>query len=41
MSKVIIEKSMNGKLSVRNTGNGAEFRIEVPQAPSPDDCAAY
>lgn len=33
MSKVIVENSMNGKLSVRNTGNGAEFRIEVPQAP--------
>ena len=29
MSKSIIEKNMGGKLSVRNTGNGAEFRIEV------------
>jgi two-component system, NtrC family, C4-dicarboxylate transport sensor histidine kinase DctB len=29
MSKNIIEKSMNGTLSVRNTGDGAEFRIEV------------
>lgn len=29
MSKVIIEKNMGGKLTVRNTGNGAEFRIEV------------
>ena len=41
MSKVIIEKSMNGKLSVRNTGHGAEFRIEVPHVPSPEGCAAY
>jgi PAS domain S-box-containing protein len=29
MSKTIIEKSMGGRLTVRNTGNGAEFRIEV------------
>ncbi|HKN18998.1 MAG TPA: hybrid sensor histidine kinase/response regulator [Dissulfurispiraceae bacterium] len=29
MSKVIIEKNMGGKLTVRNTGNGAEFRVEV------------
>ena len=29
MAKVIIEKNMNGSLSVRNTGEGAEFRIEV------------
>ncbi|SNB46058.1 PAS domain S-box protein [Geobacter sp. DSM 9736] len=29
MSKVIIEKNMNGSLSVRNTGEGAEFRIEL------------
>ena len=29
MSKTIIEKNMNGRLSVRNTGEGAEFRIEV------------
>ncbi len=29
MSKVIIEKSMGGRLTVRNTGSGAEFRIEV------------
>jgi PAS domain S-box-containing protein len=29
MSKTIIEKNMGGKLTVRNTGNGAEFRIEV------------
>jgi signal transduction histidine kinase len=29
MSKAIIEKSMKGKLTVRNSGNGAEFRIEV------------
>ncbi len=29
MSKMIIEKNMGGKLTVRNIGNGAEFRIEV------------
>jgi C4-dicarboxylate-specific signal transduction histidine kinase len=29
MSKTIIEKNMGGALSVRNTGSGAEFRIEV------------
>ncbi len=29
MSKTIIEKNMKGKISVRNTGEGAEFRIEV------------
>lgn len=29
MSKTIIEKNMGGKLTARNTGNGAEFRIEV------------
>ena len=29
MSKSIIEKNMNGGLSARNTGEGAEFRIEV------------
>ena len=29
MSKSIIEKSMGGRLAVRNTGSGAEFRIEV------------
>jgi len=29
MSKVIIEKNMGGRLTVRNTGSGAEFRIEV------------
>jgi PAS domain S-box-containing protein len=29
MSKTIIEKNMGGRLSVRNTANGAEFRIEV------------
>jgi signal transduction histidine kinase len=29
MSKTIIEKNMKGRLSVRNNGNGAEFRIEV------------
>jgi PAS domain S-box-containing protein len=29
MSITIIEKHMGGRLTVRNTGNGAEFRIEV------------
>lgn len=29
MSKTIIEKNMDGSLTVRNTGEGAEFRIEV------------
>ena len=29
MSKTIIEKRMNGKISVRNTDLGAEFRIEL------------
>jgi signal transduction histidine kinase len=29
MSKTIIEKNMGGKLTVRNTDTGAEFRIEV------------
>jgi hypothetical protein len=29
MSKTIIEKSMGGRLTARNTGKGAEFRIEV------------
>jgi len=29
MAKAIIEKRMNGKISVRNTDQGAEFRIEV------------
>jgi PAS domain S-box-containing protein len=29
MSKGIIEKNMGGRLTVRNTGSGAEFRIEV------------
>jgi signal transduction histidine kinase len=29
MSKTIIEKSMGGFLTVRNCGDGAEFRIEV------------
>jgi len=29
MSKTIIEKNMNGKLTVQNTDTGAQFRIEV------------
>lgn len=31
MSKLIIEKNMNGKLSVENTLNGAIFKIIIPQ----------
>ena len=29
MSKMIIEKSMNGRLTATNTDEGAEFRIEL------------
>jgi C4-dicarboxylate-specific signal transduction histidine kinase len=29
ISRTIIEKNMKGRLSVRNTGNGSEFKIEV------------
>jgi PAS domain S-box-containing protein len=29
MSKTIIERNMRGSLTVRNTGDGAEFRIEI------------
>jgi hypothetical protein len=29
MSKSIIEKNMGGRLTVRNSADGAEFRIEV------------
>jgi signal transduction histidine kinase len=29
MAKIIVETNMHGKLSVRNVGNGAEFRIEI------------
>jgi len=29
MSRTIIEKNMGGRLVVRNTGSGAEFRIET------------
>ncbi|MDR3580478.1 MAG: response regulator [Oryzomonas sp.] len=29
MSKIIIEKNMGGRLSARNTADGAEFRVEV------------
>lgn len=29
MSMTIIDKNMGGRLTVRNTGSGAEFRIEV------------
>ena len=32
MSKNIIEKSMGGRLHVRNTGEGAQFRIEFPNS---------
>lgn len=30
MSKTIIEKNMGGRLTVRNSGAGAEFRVEIP-----------
>jgi len=29
MAKIIIEQNMGGRLTVRNAGHGAEFRIEV------------
>jgi signal transduction histidine kinase len=29
MAKLIIEKNMGGRITVRNTGEGAEFRIEI------------
>jgi C4-dicarboxylate-specific signal transduction histidine kinase len=29
MAKTIIEKNMNGRLTVRNTADGAEFKVEV------------
>jgi hypothetical protein len=29
MSRMIIEKNMQGRLSVCNWGGGAEFRVEV------------
>jgi hypothetical protein len=29
MSKTIIERNMRGSLSVKNTGDGAEFRIKI------------
>lgn len=31
MAKIIIEKNMGGRISVRNTADGAEFRIELLQ----------
>jgi PAS domain S-box-containing protein len=31
MSKTILEKNMGGRLSARNIGGGAEFRIEIPR----------
>ncbi|BCG49160.1 Multi-sensor signal transduction histidine kinase [Citrifermentans bremense] len=33
MCKTIIEKSMNGRLCARNSGDGAEFVITVPKIP--------
>ena len=33
MSKVITEKNMNGRLTVRNTGKGAQFIIELRESP--------
>lgn len=40
MSKSIIEKNMGGRLEVRNTPEGAEFRIEVGSSSrcTPDSC---
>jgi signal transduction histidine kinase len=29
ISKTIIENNMNGRLTARNTGNGADFRIKI------------
>lgn len=29
MSRIIIKKNMGGRLTVRNTGSGAEFRVET------------
>lgn len=40
MAKSIIEKSMGGRMTVRNVGSGAEFRIEVPVGPSGEECRA-
>ena len=44
MSKIIIEKNMNGSLAARNVGSGAEFRIEIRSGtfeecvdPNPDE----
>ena len=37
MSKMIIENSMNGKISVRNQGNGAEFAIHCRFVEPPKD----
>ena len=31
MSKIIIDKNMNGKLKVRNTRIGAKFLIYIPK----------
>lgn len=36
MSKVIIEQHMHGRLKVRNTDGGVEFRIEVPMFSEPE-----
>jgi len=30
MSKLIIDHNMNGRLTARNTGSGAEFQVEIP-----------
>ncbi|KAB0669678.1 PAS domain S-box protein [Oryzomonas sagensis] len=38
MSKVIIEKNMNGRLTVLNHRDGAEFRVELPAGFSPSVC---
>ncbi len=30
MAKMIIERNMGGRITVRNTDEGAEFRLELP-----------
>jgi len=34
MAKMILSRSMDAQLSVHNTGNGAEFVIQIPLAPA-------
>jgi signal transduction histidine kinase len=35
MAKMIIERNMGGRITVRNTDEGAEFRLELPITPPP------